>query len=60
MLANWKIARGDIFDNTYYEEFVNGGAQKIFQNTPVHFQKIGHLLRPDPQTKTVDVLLDFQ
>jgi hypothetical protein len=60
LLANWKIARGDIFDNTYYEEFVNGGAQKIFQNTPVHFQKIGHLLRPDPQTKTVDVLLDFQ
>jgi len=60
LMANWKIARGDVFDNTYYEEFLNGGAQKIFQNTPVHFQHIGHLLRPNPQTKTVDVLLDFQ
>jgi outer membrane protein assembly factor BamA len=60
LMANWKIARGDVFDNTYYEEFLNGGAQKIFQNTPVRFQRIGHLLRPNPQTKTVDVLLDFQ
>jgi outer membrane translocation and assembly module TamA len=60
LLANWKIARGDIFDNSYFEEFLNGGAQKVFQNTPVHFEKIGHLLRPDPQTRTVDVLLDFK
>lgn len=58
--ANWKIARGDVFDNTYFEEFLNGGAKKIFQNTTVRFEHIGHLLRPDPKTKTVDVLLDFR
>ncbi len=59
LLANWKIARGDVFDDSYFEEFLNGGAKKIFQNTPVRFERIGHLLRPDPKTKTVDVLLDF-
>ena len=60
LLANWKLARGDIFDNAYFEDFVNNGAEKIFKNSPVHFQRIGHLLKPDPKTKTVDVLLDFQ
>jgi len=60
LLANWKLARGDIFDQIYYEDFVNDGARKLFQNTPVHFLKIGHLLRPNRETKTVEVLLDFQ
>ena len=60
LLENWKIARGDIFDRTYFEEFLNGGVQRIFKNSPVHFEHIGHLLKTDPQTKTVDVLLDFQ
>jgi outer membrane protein assembly factor BamA len=60
MLSNWKLARGDVFDQIYYEDFVNDGARKIFQNTPVHFSKIGHLMRPNAETKTVEVLLDFQ
>jgi len=60
LLAGWKLARGDVFDNSYYEDFVNEGARKIFRDTPVHFLRVGHLLRPNPQTKTVDVLLDFQ
>ena len=60
LLSNWKMARGDIFDKIYYEDFVNDGARKLFQNTPVHFLKIGHLLRANPETKTVEVLLDFQ
>ncbi len=60
LLSNWKLARGDIFDKIYYEDFVNDGARKLFQNTPVHFLKIGHLLRPNAETKTVEVLLDFQ
>jgi outer membrane protein assembly factor BamA len=60
LLSNWKIARGDVFDNAYYEDFVNGGARNVFRDTPVHFLRVGHLLRPNLQTKTVDVLLDFQ
>ncbi len=60
LLSNWKLARGDVFDNSYLEDFLNGGARNIFKNSPVHFEHIGHLLKPDPQTRTVDVLLDFQ
>jgi len=60
LLANWKLPRGEVFDNSYYEDFVNQGARAIFKDTPVHINRIGRLLRPNPQTKTVDVLLDFQ
>lgn len=60
LLASWKIARGDVFDNSYFEEFVNGGAQRLFEKTPVRFQHVGHLLDTNPKTKTVDVKLDFQ
>jgi outer membrane protein assembly factor BamA len=60
LLANWRIARGDIFDNAYFDAFVNGGAQKVFEKSPVHFQRVGHLLEPNAQTRTVDVKLDFQ
>jgi outer membrane protein assembly factor BamA len=60
LLANWKLARGDVFDNSYFEDFVNEGAQKLFEKSPVHFQHLGHLLDTHPETKTVDVKLDFQ
>ena len=60
LLANWKIARGDIFDNSYLEAFVNGGAHKLFEKSPVHFERVGHLVEFNPQTKTVDLKLDFQ
>ena len=60
LLANWKIARGDIFDNSYFEAFVQDGARKLFEKTPVHFEHLGHLLETNPQVKTVDVKLDFQ
>ncbi len=60
LLANWKLARGDVFDNSYFEDFVNEGAQKLFEKSPVHFRRVGHLLDVHPQTKTVDVKLDFQ
>jgi outer membrane protein assembly factor BamA len=60
LLSNWKIARGDVFNKQFVEDFVNSGARKLFENTPVHFVRVGHLLRPNPATHTVDVLLDFQ
>jgi outer membrane protein assembly factor BamA len=60
LLANWKIARGDVFDDAYFEDFLNGGAKKIFRNSPVRFERIGHLLQPNTKTKTVDVFLDFR
>jgi len=60
LLANWKIARGDIFDNSYFEAFVQDGARKLFEKSPVHFERVGHLLETNAKTKTVDVRLDFQ
>ena len=60
LLAHWRLARGDIFDLTYLQDFLDGGAKKVFQGTPIRFDKIGHLLQPNPQTKTVDVFLDFR
>jgi len=60
LLSNWKLPRGDVFDNSYFDDFVNDGAKKIFKDTPVHFTRVEHLLHPNPQTKTVDVLLNFQ
>jgi hypothetical protein len=32
----------------------------VFGNTPVHYDKIGELLRRSEGNHTVDVLLDFQ
>jgi outer membrane protein assembly factor BamA len=60
LLANWKLTRGDVFDDSYFEDFVNDGARKLFEKSPVHFQHVGHLLDTHPETKTVDVKLDFQ
>ncbi|HMD32010.1 MAG TPA: POTRA domain-containing protein, partial [Candidatus Acidoferrales bacterium] len=60
LLSNWGIPRGDVFDNNYFESFVNDGARRIFQDSTVHFTRVEHLLRPNPQTKTVDVLLNFK
>jgi outer membrane protein assembly factor BamA len=59
-LANWRIARGDIFDNQFFEQFISTGVRKMFADTPVHFEHVGHLLRPNQESRTVDVLLDFK
>lgn len=60
LLAAWGMPRGEIFNKKYYDDFVASGARKLFENSPVHFETVGHLLRPNPETKLVDVLLDFQ
>jgi len=60
LFASWALPRGEVFNKQYYEDFVATGARKIFENSAVHFETIGHLLRPNPETKLVDILLDFQ
>ena len=57
--AGWRIGKGEIFDRTYFDEFLAKGAKQSFGDLPVHFDQIGHWLRTDPKTGTVDVLLDF-
>jgi outer membrane protein assembly factor BamA len=57
--AAWKIPAGDVLDRTYFDDFVEKGAKEAFGDLPLHYDQIGHWLRTNPQTGTVDVLLDF-
>jgi len=56
----WKIVTGQPFDLGYFNEFLATGARQALAPLPVHIDQIGHFLRTNPQTATVDVLLDFQ
>lgn len=58
--AGWKIARGQAFDRSYFEEFLDKGVREALGDLPAHYDKIGHLLQTKPESATVDVLLDFQ
>lgn len=60
---DWRIAPGQIFDDEYYEsrlKILSTPNRDIFGNLPVHYNEFGHLLRPDENRHTVDVLLDFK
>ena len=59
----WQILPGQIFDDRYYEIHVKMLAKPnrdIFGDLPVHYNELGHLLRPDTNRHVVDVLLDFK
>jgi outer membrane protein insertion porin family len=61
--AAWTLAQGVPFDQDYFDAFVlrmKKPSPEVFGNIPVHYDKIGDLLRRDEETHTVDVLLDFQ
>ena len=59
----WRLPRGEVFDRIHFEQFLvlleKGGAP-IFAHLPVHYEHAGHWLRTNPETLTVDVLLDFK
>jgi outer membrane protein assembly factor BamA len=59
----WQISPGQIFDDGYYElhmKILSKPSRDIFGDLPVHYNEFGHLLRPDTNRHTVDVLLDFK
>jgi outer membrane protein assembly factor BamA len=59
----WRLAPGQIFDNTYFESFLAKLVKPtvaIFGELPVHYGKMGHWLRPNPESHVLDVLIDFQ
>jgi hypothetical protein len=58
--AAWRIAPGSIFDEKYFDDFVNGGARAAFGTLPFTYAKVGHFLQKDPKTGKVDVLMDFE
>ena len=59
----WQVAPGQVFDDRYYESHVkilSKPSRDIFGDLPVHYNEMGHLLRPDTDHHTIDVLLDFK
>ena len=61
--AAWTLQPGSVFDEIYFESFRDGLAHPtstVFGGLPVHYEKMGDLVRRDDEKKTVDVLLDFQ
>ena len=56
----WQMPKGAVFNRGLYDDFVAHGAKEAFSGLPFHYDKIGRFLQTDPQTGTVDVLLDFQ
>jgi outer membrane protein assembly factor BamA len=61
--SQFPLAAGDVFDKIKYEDFLRGlqsHSKDIFGELPVHYDNVGHWLRPDPAKATVDVLLDFK
>ena len=58
--AAWQIPKGAVFNRGVYDDFVAHGAKEAFNGLPFHYDKIGRFLQTDPQTGTVDVMLDFQ
>jgi len=61
--ATFPIAAGDVFDKAKYEDFLiklQTHSKDVFGDLPIHYENVGHWLRPDAAKMTVDVLLDFK
>ena len=58
--AAWHLSPGQVFDDTYFQDFLAKGAKQAFGDLPFHYEKIGHYLDTNPQAATVNVMLDFQ
>jgi outer membrane protein assembly factor BamA len=59
----WLLAPGQVFDKGYFDNIVKDLSKPspdIFGEMPIHYTKFGHLLRPNPEQHTVDVLMDFK
>ena len=60
---SWRMMPGQVFDKTYLEEMLSKLEKPtvaIFGDKPVHYEKMGHLLRTNPENHVTDVLIDFQ
>ncbi len=57
----WTLEKGAIFNDVYFREFLAScESKKIFGDYVVHYDEVGHLLDTKPETKTVNVMLDFK
>lgn len=58
--AAWRIASGEVFDKSEYDTFISNGISQALSGIPFHYEKLGRYLQQDPDSHTVDVLIDFQ
>jgi outer membrane protein assembly factor BamA len=56
----WHLAQGQIFDESFYEDFLSSGIAEALKGLPAARDKVGRFLQKNPQQATVDVLLDFE
>lgn len=59
----WSIEPGTVFDKTAFEQLLTKLQTRpsdVFGDLALHYDKVGHWLRNDPDKRLVDVLLDFQ
>lgn len=56
----WTIAPGAVFDQTFFDSFIDHGAKESFGTIPYDYQRIDHFLDKNAQAGTVNVLLDFK
>ncbi len=59
----WPLKPGEVMDKTAFEQFLlklDSHRDSIFKDLPVHYETVGHWLQADPQSGTVDALLDFK
>ena len=56
----WRIAQGQVFDQTYCNYFISQGIAEALKGLPAGQDTVGHYLQKNAQQKTVDVMIDFQ
>jgi outer membrane protein assembly factor BamA len=56
----WALAPGVVFDQTFFDQFLDSGAKNSFTGIPYQYDRIDHYLEKDPATNTVNVMLDFK
>lgn len=56
----WSIGEGAVFDETFFNEFIDHGAKDSFTGMPYGYERVEHFLDKNPSTATVNVLLDFK
>lgn len=63
ILEAWPLKKGDVFDKKLFEALLARLETKrstVFHDLPIHYDAVGHWLQANPNTGTVDVLLDFK
>jgi outer membrane protein assembly factor BamA len=57
----WAIEKGAVFDRIYLDNFLAAcESKRIFGDYVVHYDTVGHLLQTHPETRTVDLMIDFK